>query len=67
MNKQSILIIAGLMGAIGVTSVASAMEFQLYGSVRAGVHIPTTGDVMKSDVLDDTVPCPSLTTCILKQ
>ena len=66
MNKQSILIIAGLMGAIGVTSVASAMEFQLYGSVRAGVHIPTTGDVMQSDVLDDTVPCPSLTTCILK-
>ena len=56
MNKQSILIIAGLMGAIGGTSVASAMEFQLlefqlYGSVRAGVHIPTTGDVMTSDVL----------------
>ena len=51
MNKQSILIIAGLMGAIGVTSVASAMEFQLYGSVRAGVHIPTTDDVMKSDAL----------------
>ena len=52
-NKQSILIVAGLVGAIGVTSVASAMEFNVYGSIRAGVHIPTSDDAMTSD--HDTV------------
>ena len=49
MNKKAILIAAGLVGAIGVTSVASAMEFDVYGSIRAGVHIPTSDDAMTSN------------------
>ncbi len=38
MNKSIVAIaVAGLVGAVGFTSVAAAAEGQLYGSIRAGV------------------------------
>ena len=55
MNKKLIAAIAAttMAGAIGFSSVAAAMEFNVYGSLRAGVYKKDTDNVNKSDALDD--------------
>ncbi|WP_423906325.1 porin [Candidatus Spongiihabitans sp.] len=51
MNKKLITAIAAttMAGAIGFASVAAAMEFNVYGSLRAGVYQKSVDDV---DVID---------------
>ncbi len=46
MNKSIVAIaVAGLVGGVGVSSVASAMEFSVYGSLRAGINQVDADDV----------------------
>ncbi len=57
MNKKLIAAIAAttMAGAIGFASVASAMEFSVYGSLRAGVFQKDTDSAYKSDYASEAV------------
>lgn len=49
MKKTTLAIaVAGVVGALGITSVASAMDFSVYGSIRAGVYQNKTDDTPAS-------------------
>ena len=55
MNKKLIAAIAAttMAGAVGFASVAAAMEFNVYGSLRAGVYKKDTDNVNESNALDE--------------
>ena len=47
--------------------MASAMEFDVYGSIRAGVHIPTSDDAMTSDHDTDGLDAATAETAVQTQ